>query len=252
MFVLCTVVLSQKAIKQVTMDYRSSQEEHSGWIKLNLNDDIVGDKVAVLNTVVWCKATIPNNNNSPDINDCKAKGLLHLTLYPSKDAIVETLPEEPNTLYIDPTHIGGWDDKYQYDIIVHASVDSKTDLIQVVRFNPIVRMAVVEETTTKPSTSADTTSSEVATSSSSTVGSGVISTGEPSAQSGKYSWQGMLVVFGIGTAGLILTVLLYYGNYLFFKCPFGVSKHSFFLKVTSITTFENEEHIWLALEVNSL
>ena len=101
----------------------------SSWITINL-----AHPTSSIKSVMWCKSISPNIKHPPPIQDCKGAGLTHLELYPER---VRILPEEPNTVYVDPEQIGGWDTEHQFDIIVKANVKEREDaeLMQVVRFN---------------------------------------------------------------------------------------------------------------------
>lgn len=120
----------------------------SSWYTINL-----AHPTAMIKSIMWCKSITPNMKHPPPLNDCKGAGLTHLELYPGR---VRVLPEEPNTVYIDPEQIGGWDTEHQFAIIVHAKVkEREAELMQVVRFNalphtPQAGGAVVEHVVSPP------------------------------------------------------------------------------------------------------
>jgi hypothetical protein len=224
MIVLCflfavSVVHGIRRVEHVVVDYAGGPNQGQGWITLKLDDAVVGSKTASITKIEWCKSTTPNPVEPTDvvptdISACKGYGLMHLELYPSKRALVRTPKEEPNTVYIDPANIGGWDMRHQFDVIVHARVDEETDIVQVVRFNPLIRPTtnlrpptekppIEKPTTDKPSTEKPTDPSIVV------FVEPTVSAVEPPA---RYSWRGALSVFGIGLLVLTLLGLVHYGK----------------------------------------
>ena len=114
---------------RVDQDY-THDAPRSSWITINLAHPTTNIK-----SVMWCKSITPNAKHPPALNDCKGPGLTHLELFPGR---VRVLPEEPNTVYVDPDQIGGWDTEHQYVIIVLANVKERNaQLMQVVRFNAL-------------------------------------------------------------------------------------------------------------------
>lgn len=106
----------------------------SSWITIAL-----AQPVSTIKSVMWCKSIMANPKAEGDrvpplLKDCQGKGLTHLELYPKHVRIPN---DEPNTIYIDPEEIGGWDTTHQFNIIVSAHVKERSvELMQVVRFNP--------------------------------------------------------------------------------------------------------------------
>jgi hypothetical protein len=225
----------KRTVISVTTDYERPQE---GWITLNL------DHAAMVTRIEWCKTIMPTPANfegimPPDINACNARGLMHLQLYPGIRPLVRTQVDEPNTYYIDPINVGGWDEDHQANVIVHATIDDATDLVHVFRFNPIselpapttttastIATTTIATTTTKktttrrPSTIKTTLTTTTQTPDPAPVLVAIVTTEtitteqqkqttEPAiSAANKYSISGMAAIFGIG-AFLVLTLGLF-------------------------------------------
>ncbi len=211
LLLLCAIAEEKpKRLVEIITDYPSAID---GWITLHLDPATVGKQAAVITKIEWCKSTIPNpaagDVDAPvpmDINGCKGYGLMHLTLYPSKRALIRAPIDEPNTLYIDPVNVGGLDARHQSNIVIHAAVDANTDLMQIVRFNPL---------TAAPTTSTSTTTTTTTTSSTSTstmVPIQTVITPIVVSVSSKYNIKGMLVVFVMGMSVFALLGTMHYAK----------------------------------------
>ena len=136
---------------RVTKDYAHPAGTVSEWITIPLDTSVTGKSRAVVREVTWCKAIQPTNTH---LDDCRGAGLMHLQLYPPQhnepESMIRILEDDPNTLYIDPIHIGGWDNARPFEVIIKANVEAgvmrgPTELVQVMRFNMAPSRVQVEE-----------------------------------------------------------------------------------------------------------
>lgn len=235
LLVICGVVgaATGRRTISVTTDYERPQE---GWITLDLHQETVRGRSPVVTRIEWCKSIMPTPSDfegpmPPDINGCKGRGLMHMQLYPGVRPLVRTQVDEPHTLYIDPINVGGWDENHQANVIVHATVDDATDLVQVFRFNPISDLPVSSiapspptttktTTTTKRPTTTKTTTTKTTTSTVLSAGTLTKMTDTPTAEpttttieaAAKYSITGMAVIFGVGAFLMLSLGLLNYAR----------------------------------------
>lgn len=195
-------------VHKITNTYSGT---HSGWITLSLDHSVLGTKTANLKRIDWCGAISENPPPGSklivrELQSCSDPGLRHLKLFPG--SLVQY--DEPNVVYIDPVHIGGWDDTHQAQIVVRADFDGedgkKHELIQTFRFNPLF-VNPIEEITSPPDSSLDfpsppsppspppppETSSPIVV-----VVSPSSSPPPPSSTSLSISWTGMATVLGVG------------------------------------------------------
>jgi len=143
LLLLFVLLVSSTNVINVVTDYPG---KHEGWITIVLDKNTLQGRRAAVQKITWCASTTPNpkvtDKTDPDyapppedIDNCKARGLQHLQLYPNPHPLVRQEAEEPGMVYIDPANVGGWDSEHQADIIVEADIGEETKLIQVVRFN---------------------------------------------------------------------------------------------------------------------
>ena len=215
----------KRSTVHVTTNYARGTD---GWITLDLHQDTVRGKIPVITRIDWCKSILPNPSSSespmpPDINNCNGRGLLHLQLYPGPHPLVRTLVEEPHRVYVDPINVGGWDTMHQADIILHATVDDETELVQVVRFNPIYDVAPttlapqptlhVVVSSTEKETEKPTPKPEELTPVATTKEPAVVISNEGNKESvHKYSWEGMAAIFGAGAFIMLVLGLIQYAR----------------------------------------
>jgi hypothetical protein len=150
------VTLPPSPVIRVEHEYTGSATTGS-WITITLKH---GATTANVKRIVWCKSVTPNplrfgDRIPPPIDDCRGAGLMHLVLWegaaPAAAAGVEMPANEPDTIYIDPATLGGWDTRHQFNVIVTvdkvadptaaAAVRGNLELVQVVRFNPVAPVA---------------------------------------------------------------------------------------------------------------
>jgi hypothetical protein len=206
--------------------------KHEGWITIELDKNTLNGKRAAVQKITWCASTTPNpkvtDKNDPDyapppedIDNCKARGLQHLQLYPNPHPLVRQEAEEPGVVYIDPANVGGWDSDHQADIIVEADIGGDTKLVQVVRFN-VPRILV--ESNHPPSPPVVPSPPPVVVSPSSPPSPVAISSSPPSVSiqveeeqqqhespPPLHPWKSVAFVFGIGL--LVLAVGIFVSHY---------------------------------------
>lgn len=154
--VIAFVVLLADAAPTVVVDYPAAYLGR-GWIRIALQ----ASSAVHVDLVRWCKSMVTNavDPPPPDIDRCMAPNLMHLQLFPSKRPYLRDPPEaEPNTLYIDPDDLGGWDMQRQMLIIINGRNQGDNTLLeQVVRFNPLPQITLIEDTAVAITTNAPST-----------------------------------------------------------------------------------------------
>jgi Na+-transporting methylmalonyl-CoA/oxaloacetate decarboxylase gamma subunit len=183
-----------------------------GWIAMNLTEVTGKHERMHVECVRWCKSTVANlpyitsaaaadgvtatdepylpediSEPPPDIKECQAYNLLHLQLFPNANVRVQMPYNEPNMLYVNPIHIGGWDLTHQFDIIVNSTLHG-TLYTSVFRFNPIVALenplVIIDDatitwtTTVTSSTTHPTTTTTTKTTTTTTTATTAITTTE--------------------------------------------------------------------------
>jgi len=164
MWLWLTFILLASTSGTITVDY-GAQQMGMGWIQIVMR---APEQVQVQH-VIWCKSGIPNAHEPPppDIDECRAPNLQQIQLFPSARPFLRDPPEpEPNTLYVNPDDLGGWDMQHQFNIIITGN---KGAFQQVIRFNPLKAAATVTTLTTPPITTTTTTTTTTITVLSTTV-----------------------------------------------------------------------------------
>ena len=158
----------------ITVDY-APQQMGMGWIQIVMR---AAEQVQVQH-VIWCKSGIPNAHEPPppDIDECRAPNLQQIQLFPSARPFLRDPPEpEPNTLYVNPDDLGGWDLQHQFNIIITGN---KGAFQQVIRFNPLRAVTSTTTPIIMSTTTTTTMSTTIMTTEQATQGSTQESTQEP-------------------------------------------------------------------------
>lgn len=204
-----------KPIHFVTKNYNGPQ---SGWITINLDRHILGTKFARVVRVDWCGSIEPNPPPESklvirELIACSDPGLRHVKLYGGKNSLITNTESDPNMVYIDPKHVGGWDSNHQAQIVVRAEFDGndgrKHELVQTYRFNPLYKNAPeITETTqveTKPPPPPPPVPTEEEVETTETK---LLLTTPPVADAVSVSWSGMGSVLGIGLIMLVFVAVV--------------------------------------------
>lgn len=133
--------------------------------------------------VEWCRSLYSNSEGAAiDINNCKAPGLMHMTLYPNaKRRYIKD--SSTSTMFVERSDIGGHDDDHQFNIIVRTRALNGTEYETVYRFNPLFTTTLAPSSSPPPSSS-----------------SSIIVAGVPNRVESNNSWKVALSVFCIGMA----------------------------------------------------
>jgi hypothetical protein len=219
---LATVAASAGVVMDVT-DYDGGPMWGDAWITLHVRGDPA--QLLLLQRVTWCKSLVPNSQRPPELAlDCTGRNLMHAQLYPSisngkeqqvvlkepptpPESVSEgqtAAPEQANTYYVNPVHVGGWDTLHQWLIVVDMSQRDGSTFRQVIRFNPITPLPTSASSSTSTTT---TTTTAMAASESETTSATQRPSIEPDEPHGVISgggvvhaWRTALAVLCVGVA----------------------------------------------------
>lgn len=203
------LLLISFAASMTVVDYDGGPVEGDAWITLVLHGDAT--QLLTLQHVTWCKSFVPNDQGPPELSpDCSGRNLMRLQLFPSsEEVILKERPDDENTaattaaasgprFYIDPTRVGGWDTRHQWNIYLEMSQRNGLVYRESVRFNALTP---VTTTTTSASASATTATKEPTTASPiHTIFHG------PATPPVVHAWKGAILVLSIGSFSVLALV----------------------------------------------
>lgn len=134
-----TVLSMGRQTMLVRQDYAPP---HTGWFHVPIKNN------AKVENIMWCSELLPPQPGAVrlDLNDCHARGILKAQVFPGNSDFYR-FDENENTVQISPQSIGGFWMNRQANIVLHGTVnDGKDDFEQIVRINPLTKLANGEET----------------------------------------------------------------------------------------------------------
>ncbi len=175
---------------------------YKDWISIYLQ--VAPGITTLLREVKWCGII----GDAPRIYACTDQGVSQrMTLYPSNQALVTQVADQPNIVYIDPIAVGGWLNPVHQQWLVVVTVEmigyDGKKLIQTTHFG-----MPHTPTTTWSSYYEETTTADTETSTTTTTTGVIITEAPPVLTVRHHSWMAFGLIVGIGAVLLLVVIVL--------------------------------------------